>query len=566
MNTQCLTTTATTAYAVSEEQIVSALTKYGLSYEEAKVYFNLVKIGPSKASTIAASTGFDRVKTYRILQKLVEERLVDTSLSKPMLFTAHPPQEVLNNLIQQMKNRLKAAEDGLRSLLEEWRRLPMITPQMQQPRFRILQGRVNIYSQIVRMLDKAVRDALLLTQGDDLVWLRHGGVQEALFEAAKRGVYVKILTEFDNRLIEIVREYSERVEVKHANIPALFRLFIIDGSEAIISTYPTPPSRLDEEEDVALWTDSQRFASGLAIFFNELWEDALDAKLRIRSLVSGIQPEEMKVLKSFDEAKLVVNRMLASAKNEIFSAYSLPGQQILPDGIWQIYRVLADKGVKLKHITTPDLDNLDYVSDLLGAAEVRLLDQLPFQIILVDRRELLLAPASFEEGPMHPIWSNIAAYAEVMLTVLSRIWEEAKDASLMLRNLRFVKALLSTLSSMKSELEAAGWVLQDIPEIKGASGLPHKFSAVLQSVSDPSAKIALEWCVDASSQTVLSFLAKSLDVKPSRLVLLTSSDIAEQTSYLASIYGIELAKVSNPADMKASILALISGKNLTSGS
>jgi len=566
LNTQRLTTTATTTSAVSEEHIVSELTKYGLSYEEAKVYFNLVKIGPSKASTIAASTGFDRVKTYRILQKLVEERLVEASFSKPMLFTAHPPQEVLNNLTQQMRNKLKAAEDGLKNLLEEWRRLPMVTPTTPQPKFRILQGRMHVYSQIVKMLGKAVREALFLTQGDDLVWLRHGGVQDALFEAAKRGVYVKILTEFDNRLIDIVREYSDRLEVRHAKIPSLFRLFIIDSSEAVISTYPTPPSRLDEEEDVALWTDSQPFASGLEIFFNELWQNALDAKLRIRSLVSGIQPEEMRVLRSFDEAKLVANRMLASAKNEIFSAYSLPEQQILPDGIWQIYRVLADKGVKLKHITTPDLNNLDSVGDLMGVAEVRLLDRLPFQIILVDRRELLLAPASFEEGLIHPIWSNIASYAEVMLSVLSRIWEDARDATVMLRNLRFVKALLSTLSAMKRELEEVGWVVQDVPEVKGASGLPHRFSAVLQRISDPSAKIALEWCVDASSQTVLSFLAKCLDVKPSRLVLLTSSDITTQTSNLASIYGIELAKVSNPADMKASILALISGKNLTLGS
>ena len=119
-----------------------------------------MKIGPSKASTIAASVGFDKVKTYRIVQKLVEERLVDVSLSKPMLFTAHPPQEVLNNLIQQMRNRLKSAKDGLKGLLEEWRRLPIVTPQIQQPKFRVIQGRIQIYSQIVRMLSKAGRKAL----------------------------------------------------------------------------------------------------------------------------------------------------------------------------------------------------------------------------------------------------------------------------------------------------------------------------------------------------------------------------------------------------------------------
>jgi len=546
---------------VAEERIVSELTKYGLSYEEAKVYFHLVKIGPSKASTIAAIVGFDRVKTYRILQKLVEERLVDVSLSKPMLFTAHPPQEVLNNLIQQMRNRLRSAEEGLKSLLEEWRKLPIVTPMIQQPKFRIIQGRVQIYSQIMRMLNKAVRKALLLTQGDDLVWLGHGGVQEVLFEAAKRGVYVKILTEFDSRLIEVVEEYCNRVEVRYAKVPTLFRLFIIDGSEVIISTYPTPPSRLDEEEDVGLWTDSQSFASGLEIFFNEMWQAAIDARLRIKSLVSGVQPEEMKVLRSFDEAKIMVKRMFASAKSQIFSAFYLPEQQILPDGIWQIYSVLANKGVKLRLLTTLDLNNLDYVSDLLGVAEVKLVDHLPFQILLIDKRELLLAPVSFEGEHIYLIWSNIKDYAEVMDNILTRMWNEARDVTDALRNLRFVKVLLNTISTMRNELEAAGWVIQDAPVIKGASGLTHKFNIVLRQVSDPSVMIALEWCVDASSQTLLSFLAKSLDVKPSRVFLLTSSDVTEQTSHLASIYGIGLIKVSDPADMRAKILSLLSGKN-----
>ena len=546
---------------MAEEHIVSELTKYGLSYEEAKVYFQLVKIGPSKASTIAAKAGFDRVKTYRILQKLAEERLVDVSLSKPMLFTAHPPQEVLNNLIQQMRNRLRSAEEGLKGLLEEWRRLPIVTPQIQQPKFRIIQGRVQIYSQIARMLGKAVRRALFLTQGDDLVWLRHGGVQEALFEAARRGVYVKVLTEFDSRLIEVVEEYSGKLEVRYAKLPALFRLFIIDGSEVIVSTYPTPPSRLDEEEDVGLWTDSQPFASGLEIFFNEMWQAAIDAKLRIRSLVSGVQIEEMKVLRSFDEAKMMVKRMLSSAKNQIFSAFPLPEQQILPDGISQIYSALADKGVKLRLLTLVDLNNVDYVSDLLSVAEVKLVDHLPFQILLVDKKELLLAPLSSGGEPIYLIWSNIKDYAEVMNSILNKMWDEAREVADMLRNLRYVRSLVNTIFTMKSELEAAGWAVQDAPVIKGASGLVHKFDVVLHRVSDPSSKIALEWCVDASSQTILSSLAKSLDVRPSRVFLLTSSDITEQTISLASIYGIGLIKVSDSADMRAKILSLVSGKN-----
>lgn len=546
---------------------MSELTKYGLSLEEAKVYFNLVKIGPSKASTLAASVGFDRVKTYRILQKLVEEKIVDVSLSKPMLFSAHPPQEVLNNLVQQMKNRVKLAEDGLKALLSEWSRLPILTPQMQQPRFRIIQGRVQIYSQIVDMLGKGVREALLLTQGDDLVWLRLGGVQDALVEASKRGVQVRLLTDFDDRLIDVVREYSEGLVVRCARVPSLFRLFILDGCEVVVSTFPLPPSRLDEEGDVGLWTDSLPFASGLRVFFNALWEEALDAQVKIRSLVSGIQPEELKVLRRFDEAKIIVNRMIASASSEIFSLFNIPEQLILPDGVWQIYPVLADKGVNLKLLTTLNLDNLDEVSPLLNVAEVRHIDSLPFQMMIVDKRELLLAPSPSDGDLLYyPIWSNISAYAKVMHHIATRLWDEAEDALVVFRNIKSARQLFDILLSLEGELERLGWVVLEKPEIKGASGIFHRFTAVLQRPSDPMCRLALEWCAEASSQTVLSLLAKLLDVKPAKLVLLTSSDVSQQTSFLASVYGIDVAKVSTSVEIKEKILSLVSEVGSTLGS
>ena len=542
------------------------LTKYGLSYEEAKIYFNLVKIGPSKASTLASTVGYDRVKTYRILQKLVEEKLVDATLSKPMLFSAHQPQEVLNNLIQRMKDRVKSAEDGLKGLLSEWSRLPIVTPSLHQPRFRIIQGRVNIYSQMVNMSAKAAREVLLLTQGDDLVWLRLGAVQDALVEAAKRGVQVKILAEFDSRLIDVVREYSGRLAVRYMKVPDLFRLFILDGCEVIVSTLPPPPSRLDEEGDVGLWTDSQPFASGLRVFFNELWEGAVDAQMMIRSLVSGVQPEGLKVLRRLDEAKIIVNRMLASASSEVFSLFNIPEQLILPDGVWQIYPVLAAKGVSLKLLTTLKEDNLDAVSTLLGVAEIRHIESIPFQIMLVDRRELILTPPPSEGTLLYPIWSNIDAYAKLMYHILAKIWDEAEDALFALRRLKFATALLNVISSSKGELEELGWVALEASELKGLSGLNHRFTAVLQRASEPTHTIALEWCGEVSAREVLSLSAKSLDVKPARIVIFTSSEASEQASLLASSYGIKVAKVSTPAEIKEKVFSLLSEAESTSGS
>ncbi|MFN3621644.1 MAG: hypothetical protein ACK4TI_02015, partial [Nitrososphaerales archaeon] len=240
---------------------------------------------------------------------------------------------------------------------------------------------------------------------------------------------------------------------------------------------------------------------------------------------------------------------------------------ILPDGVWQIYPVLAAKGVKLKLLTTLNVNNLDEVSSLIDVAEVRHLDSLPFQMMIVDKSELLLAPPPSDGDLLYyPIWSNISTYASVMHDIATRIWNEAEDAMVMFRNLKFVKQFFDVLSSVKDELERLGWVVLECPEIKGMSGILHRFTAVLQWLSEPGCKLCLEWCSEASSQTVLSLLAKVLDVKPAKVVLLTPSDISEQTSSLASVYGIDVAKISNSVEIKDKILSLVSEVGSTSGS
>jgi len=60
----------------------------GLEEMEAHVYLNLLRIGPISASALAKKIDVERTKTYRTIEKLLNQNIVSTTFSKPKLCVA----------------------------------------------------------------------------------------------------------------------------------------------------------------------------------------------------------------------------------------------------------------------------------------------------------------------------------------------------------------------------------------------------------------------------------------------------------------------------------------------
>jgi len=60
---------------------------------EAKVYLNLLRVGPVTASALAKELDIDRARMYRTVDKLVSRNIISITLSSPKLCMAVEPQE-----------------------------------------------------------------------------------------------------------------------------------------------------------------------------------------------------------------------------------------------------------------------------------------------------------------------------------------------------------------------------------------------------------------------------------------------------------------------------------------
>jgi sugar-specific transcriptional regulator TrmB len=82
------------------------LESFGLTRNEAKVYWSLLKLGASPAADIGRESGLHRVVVYDVLERLTEKAMVGTvTRNQKKIFEAAPPDELLE--------RLKRAEETI---------------------------------------------------------------------------------------------------------------------------------------------------------------------------------------------------------------------------------------------------------------------------------------------------------------------------------------------------------------------------------------------------------------------------------------------------------------------
>jgi CheY-like chemotaxis protein/predicted transcriptional regulator len=98
--------------------MLDKLPKYGLTEVQAKVYYNLLRLGRTSATKVTREIGVHRAEVYRVLRELAEKGLVTEHKGKrPTLFTPTPPEEALDILLQQQANTLQRLREGTPKLV-----------------------------------------------------------------------------------------------------------------------------------------------------------------------------------------------------------------------------------------------------------------------------------------------------------------------------------------------------------------------------------------------------------------------------------------------------------------
>lgn len=116
------------------------------------------------------------------------------------------------------------------------------------------------------------------------------------------------------------------------------------------------------------------------------------------------------------------------------------------------------------------------------------------------------------------------------------------------------------LSMISSELTNMGFILRINEEVRGVSGVMHRFSAIAMDECGKGIKLAVEVVPpgrDVDEQFMLSFVLKIKDVGAENPILITMSRISAEARRLAESQGIRIFSARNSASMRSKLHTFI---------
>ncbi|MEO9294514.1 MAG: helix-turn-helix domain-containing protein [Nitrososphaera sp.] len=478
---------------MAEDPLVADLKAFGLEDVEAQTYVRLARLGKARASSLSSALKMNRTTTYRVLDRLKQAGIVESSMTRPVSFIAVEPRKALQLLLDRRKDELKTAENKFSGILEQFTRFYIPAEESVGAKFSILQGNEEIHRMVARMAKSADKKISMITTAKDLGKMYYAGVYEALSAAKSREVAVQIVTEVDGLpSIEIVRRY-DFAEVRHHQAVSKTKMVVKDDEEVLITVSG------DSEEEVALWTYSQSFAAAMQTIINNEFYTGIEFAAIAASLQTGKPAESVKMIVGEQEYADSILALLASAKSEVIIGFNFFPTFAAP-AVLEVLRALADRGIKVKVLSMPSADEVDIVRSLHGPVEFRISAfQTDVQVMIVDGKEMLFSNSSPLQGGGTGlnIHTNLTGMVSFLHKIMADIWLDSREYILELDLLQQSIILNDCANLVKAKMRDHGMEIEVGTKILGRSGVLHKFDII-----SPSTK-------EGGNRIVVSFLAHS---------------------------------------------------------
>lgn len=279
------------------ELILQLSTILDLETVEARIYLNLLRLGPVTASSLAKELDVDRTKTYRTIDKLLNMSIVSTTISNPKLCIATKPEEVLKIVLQKKQDEINRVEKIGKEVIKKINKIVPITDGHYVPTFRTVQGRANIYSHIEKLLEDSTGTIYIVTTTEDILRMYHTAIPEKIKECIGKGGTVRVLTDADDKKFLPLIDRLKPTETRLGKLPSKGRIIVEEGKQMVMSDVmnasdfvnsensraSTDSFSLGADTDFALWTNSAEMVNNIFSLCKFLWRTSkplkhLDAK------------------------------------------------------------------------------------------------------------------------------------------------------------------------------------------------------------------------------------------------------------------------------------------------
>ena len=358
---------------LSEGRVVSGLVEFGLSSDEALAYVFLLRVGSCTARIVGQRLGVNRMRVYRTLRELQARGLVDITVGRPVEFVALPMEGALNDLIVKHEKDTERLRKVRSEVLEAYNSLQRVEMPSDKPRYRIVQGRQQVYDLLLKMSERSKSGVRFLTTANDLIRLGFSELDVRFRALKKHGLNVRVVTQIDPTSLQSIKEYLDLVDMRHTLLSANSRLFVVDDLEAMTTFTMDDSMSMTTQDDVGVWTNAPNYVKTMATFFDQVWEEGISAG----EIVSGFTSQRM-LLDGLGQA--------TTALNVLGWMVQTPGRLMGESGFEQWFDLVARQSEGASLIVVLDMFREDEASSSILGLNIKAMDVKATLKILVGTR------------------------------------------------------------------------------------------------------------------------------------------------------------------------------------
>jgi sugar-specific transcriptional regulator TrmB len=494
------------------------------------------------------------MKAYRTLKNLEDRGLIQRIVGRPVRFVASPPEEVLRRNVEEARRSLTVLERDEERVLEE---LTKIRGQGQdvaeEPRFRIYQGRQQVYEFLGQLVDRTEKELDLVTTSLDLLRISLWGLDDRLIGLSESGRNVRLLVPVEESDVAEVEKLADQLGVRHISMETPMRFALVDDKEILTSVAMDDSMSMTTDDDTALWTNAPSFISAIKTFYESLWALAPDAGAVITSMRTGVEPQEFRALRDLDEYVSAFTSMIRGSERSVDVLVNR--LQDLPVGLRDLEALLSGKEARV--VSSVDDSAAEYVAATASSHSLRHIQaETDLTLLVVDGRECLLATSEWEPTGQ-AVWSNLEPYVATMSLVFSGYWRNGKPAQVRLMELSALQSTAEITGTMKEALAGHGWSAEAPGDLVGSSGATYGFT--LSATHQGSGRrLGLNLALgDDAFKTVIEMSARKLDLGAANLVLASIKPFSEEILRLGALYGITLIEAEDSGSLAQEVLGFL---------
>ncbi|HIH88431.1 TPA: hypothetical protein HA344_04370 [Candidatus Bathyarchaeota archaeon] len=538
---------------MAAERLTKSLKDLGLREEEAEMYVFISAMGPTPVRAVARKFNLNRMRIYRSLKALEEKKLVQRVMGRPVKFVATPMRSVIDQRIGVLRQNLSGLEENAESIVSEWKRLSSDTLESsEEPRFRIYQGRQNVFDLLFEMVERSGRVIRLVTTTNDLSRFALAGLDDKLKAMKRSGVEVRILTQIDAGSLDVVGQYAKSFDLRHINLKTPIRFAITDEKEALNTITMDDSMNMTTQTDMGLWTDASNYVAAQRTFFDALWSLADDANSVIRFIQTGTPKPEMKTFTTQEDYNSTFHDMIGRA----FGRIDLLAKNIttLPTTLSELEEKTR-KGVDIRLLIHTELENIHEIDkivkkNIINISENAVITDLV--LLIVDQKEALMN-IPHAETQKWALWSNINTYVETSTIVFNDYWNLSKPIKEKLEQIDRLKRIDFVAAKIRERFEEKGWTVEVPGTLTGVSWKTYMFDVLAKNPD----KTGVNLCIDVITEgpvfnKIIERSTLYSDLVGSMVVLASLVKCRPEELQLAELYQIKIVYAETPEEIVSS--------------